>query len=85
MIKKLNVNVIVITKQNGLIANMDIKKYNNQYHNLTIKYSDAFHDRYFIIDNNEVYHCRASINHAGSRTFSINTLEDKKHVMLLKI
>lgn len=77
IIKKLNVNVIVITKQNELLTNMDIKKYNNQYHNLTIKYSNAFHDCYFIIDNNEIYHCGASINYAGTRTFSINILEDK--------
>lgn len=84
MIKKLSVNVIVITKQNGLLTNMDIKKYNNQYHNLTIKYSDTFHDRYFIIDNNEIYHCGASINHAGTRTFSINILEDKEVCDALK-
>lgn len=84
IIKKLNVNVIVITKQNGLLTNMDIKKYNNQYHNLTIKYSNAFHDRYFIIDNNEIYHCGASINHAGARTFSINILEDKEVCDALK-
>ena len=84
MIKKLSVNVIVITKQNGLLTNMDIKKYNNQYHNLTIKYSDTFHDRYFIIDNDEIYHCGASINHAGARTFSINILEDKEVCEALK-
>lgn len=84
IIKKLNVNVIVITKQNGLLTNMDIKKYNNQYHNLTIKYSNSFHDRYFIIDNNEIYHCGASINHAGARTFSINILEDKEVCDALK-
>lgn len=84
IIKKLSVNVIVITKQNGLLTNMDIKKYNNQYHNLTIKYSDSFHDRYFIIDNNEIYHCGASINHAGTRTFCINILEDKEVCDALK-
>jgi len=84
MIKKLSVDVIIITKQNGLLTNMDIKKYNNQYHNLTIKYSDAFHDRYFIIDNNEIYHCGASINHAGTRTFCINVLEDKEVCDALK-
>lgn len=78
MIKKLSVNVIVITKPNGLLTNIDIKKYNNQYHNLTIKYNDTFHDRYFIIDNNEVYHCGASINYAGTRTFSINKLDDEE-------
>ena len=84
MIKKLNVDVIVITKQNELLTNMDIKKYNNQYHNLTIKYSNTFHDRYFIIDNNEIYHCGASINYAGARTFSINILEDKEVCDALK-
>lgn len=84
MIKKLSVDVIVITKQNGLLTNMDIKKYTNQYHNLTMKYSDAFHDRYFIIDNNKIYHCGASINHAGARTFSINILEDEEVCDALK-
>ena len=84
MIKKLSVNVIVITKQNGLLTDMDIKKYNNQYHNLTIKYNDTFHDRYFIIDNNKIYHCGTSINHAGARTFSINILEDKEVCDALK-
>lgn len=84
MIKKLNIDVIVITKQNELLTNIDIKKYNNQYHNLTIKYSNTFHDRYFIIDNNEIYHCGASINYAGTRTFSINMLEDKEVCDALK-
>ena len=84
MIKKLNVNVIVITKQNGLLTNIDIKKYNKQYHNLNVKYSYTFHDRYFIIDNNEIYHCGASINHAGARIFSINILEDKEVCDALK-
>lgn len=84
IIKKLNVDVIIITKQNGLLTNMDIRKYNNQYHNLTIQYSDTFHDRYFMIDNNEIYHCGASINHAGARTFSINILEDNEVCEALK-
>ena len=84
IIKKLNIDVIIITKQNGLLTNMDIRKYNNQYHNLTIQYSDTFHDRYFIIDNNEIYHCGASINHAGARTFSINILEDNEVCEALK-
>ena len=84
MIKKLSVNVIIITKQNESLTNIDIKKYNNQYHNLTIKFSDSFHDRYFIIDNNDIYHCGTSINHAGARTFSINMLEDKEVCDALK-
>lgn len=42
---------------------------------------------YIIIDNNIVYHCGASINHAGSRTFSINILGDNivKHDLINNI
>ena len=78
MIKKLKVKVILVTKRNGLLTNQDIERYNSQYNNLEVVNSDDYHDRYFVIDKKEVYHCGASINHAGSRTFSINKWEDKK-------
>ena len=77
MIKNLKVKVTLITKENGLLTKRDIEKYNKQYDNLKVVYKDNFHDRYFIIDKREVYHCGASINHAGSRTFSINKWKDK--------
>ena len=78
MIKKLKVKVIIITKRNSLLTNQDIERYNSQYNNLKVVYSDDYHDRYFIIDKKDVYHSGTSINHAGSRTFSINKWEDKK-------
>lgn len=77
MIKKLKVKVILVTKRNGLLKDQDIERYNCQYNNLEVVYNDDYHDRYFIIDEKDVYHCGASINHAGSRTFSINKWEDK--------
>lgn len=77
MIKNLKCNVILITKKISKISELDIEKYNKQYHNLKIIYNDTFHDRYFIIDKNIIYHSGTSINHVGSRTFSINILEDK--------
>ena len=77
MIRNLNINIILITKKNRLLKKIDIEKYNRQYNNLKIIYNDNFHDRYFILDKEEVYHCGASINHAGSRTFSINKWEYK--------
>ena len=76
MIKKIKSEVILITKENNRISYLDIEKYNTQYHNLTIYYDDTFHDRYFILDKETIYHCGASINYAGTRTFSINILED---------
>ena len=58
------------------ITKQDIEKYNKQYHNLTVKYINTFHDRYFIIDKSTVYHCGASINRIGYKTFSITLIGD---------
>ena len=76
MIRDLNVRVILITKENNRLTNLDIEKYNKEYHNLTLIRDNSFHDRYFIIDRKEVYHSGTSINYAGTKTFSINILSD---------
>ncbi len=83
IIKRLNVEVIIITKKDNLLTNQDITKYNKQYHNLKVIYNNTFHDRYFIIDEKEVYHCGASINRIGYKTFSINLISDKEVCSLL--
>ena len=87
IIKDLNVNVTLIVKTKTLLSNLDISRYNSQYNNLTIKYNDSFHDRYFILDNNKIYHCGTSINRIGSKTFSINIIEDNliKNALLTEV
>ncbi len=77
MIKNLNCKVILITSEKTKITKTDIEKYNNDYHNLKIIYDDTFHDRYFIIDNNKIYHSGNSINHIGYRKSSIDVIGDK--------
>lgn len=76
IVKRLNIEVIIITKENNLLTKQDIMKYNKQYHNLKILYTNTFHDRYFILDNNQVYHCGTSINRIGYKTFSITLISD---------
>lgn len=76
MIRNINVPVLLITKNNNLLRKIDLKKYNNQYNNLKVVYTNTFHDRYLILDKRNVYHCGASLNYAGSKTFSINKVED---------
>ena len=76
IIRRLNVDVLIITKQNNLLTKQDIERYNKQYNNLTVKYDNTFHDRYFILDDNIVYHCGASINRIGYKTFSITKIND---------
>ena len=77
IIKRLNINVTIITKQNNLLTKQDIERYNKQYNNLTVKYDNTFHDRYFILDDKIVYHCGASINRIGYKTFSITKIMKK--------
>ena len=49
-----------------------------QYNNLKVYYDNTFHDRYFILDGKEVYHCGASINRIGYKTFSITLIGDNE-------
>jgi len=83
MIRRLKVSVTLITKNNSLLSKIDIEKYNKQYNNLIVKYNNTFHDRYIILDKAIVYHCGASINYIGYKTFSINKLQDKEVIDLL--
>ena len=78
IIKRLKIKVIIITKSNNLLTKQDIIKYSKQYNNLKVIYDNTFHDRYFILDNNIVYHCGASINRIGYKTFSITLINDEE-------
>ena len=78
IIKRLGVEVTIITKKDNLLTKQDIEKYNKQYHNLKVIFNNSFHDRYFLIDNEIVYHCGTSINRIGYKTFSINLVSDKE-------
>ena len=76
IVRRLKVDVVVITKKDNLLTKQDIEKYNKQYSNLSVIYNNTFHDRYFIIDSKIVYHCGTSINRIGYKTFSINLISD---------
>ena len=78
-----NINVTIITKTPSLLSKTTIEKYNKEYHNLDIKYDNTFHDRYFMLDNSIVYHCGASINRIGYKTFSITKIGDKEVIAAL--
>ena len=84
IISNLNTNVILITKKNNLLRNIDIDKYNKQYNNLKVIYNNDFHDRFIILDNIIIYHLGSSINHIGNKIFAINNInEDEMKISLL--
>ena len=76
IICRLNVKVILITSVKTKISKLDIDKYNSTYNNMIIYYDDSFHDRYFILDRDIIYHSGNSINHIGYRKSSIDIIGD---------
>jgi hypothetical protein len=55
-------------------------KFNEQYHNLEIRLSRDFHDRFVIIDDKDFYHFGASIKNLGERSFMFSLIEEPKIV-----
>jgi len=76
--KKDKVDVTICTSSHYL-TNLDIDKFNKQYPNLNIKYSNIFHDRFIIIDDN-LYHIGASLKDLGKKCFGINRIETKEYL-----
>ena len=76
--KKDKVSVELVTSSHYL-TKLDITKFNKQYTNLSIKYSNIFHDRFIIIDDT-LYHMGASLKDLGKKCFGINKIEDKAYL-----
>ena len=83
MITNLNVKVTIVTRKFNLLKDIDIKKYNNQYHNLKVIYSDKFHDRFIILDKKVLYHSGASYKDLGNKCFAITKMEDKEYLEII--
>lgn len=78
--KNKNVEVVILTSQNCNITKLDIQKFNKQYSNLKLAYTNKFHDRFIVIDNKELYHCGASLKDLGKKCFAISRMEDMEYI-----
>ena len=78
--KNKNVKVIILTIRNNKLTKLDIQKFNKQYPILKIAYTNKFHDRFIVIDNNELYHCGASLKDLGKKCFAISKIEDIEYI-----
>lgn len=77
--KNSGVDVTIYTSsKHKILTQTDINLFNKEYPSLTVKYTNAYHDRFLIIDNNDLYHVGHSIKDAGKKGFGIIKLEDKK-------
>lgn len=75
--KKQGVKAILLTKSNSKKLELDIQKANEQYGDFEIKYFDKSHDRFLIIDSQEIYHLGASLKDLGKRWFAFSKLDER--------
>ena len=74
--KNKKVEVVILTSDKSNIEKIDIQKFNQEYPVLKVAKTNKFHDRFIVIDNNEMYHLGASIKDLGKKCFGINRIED---------
>ncbi len=67
----------LLTKNISKQIQLDIEKANTQYGNFELKPFDKSHDRFLIIDSNEVYHLGASLKDLGKKWFAFSKMEAK--------
>ncbi|MDP8079906.1 ORF6N domain-containing protein [Phocoenobacter skyensis] len=74
--KNQTVSVTIYTHSINTTLKLDLEKYNQQYKPITIKTNKNFHDRFLIIDNNEIYLIGASLKDLGKKVFGFSLLKD---------
>ena len=80
--KQPGVTVRLVCKDRGKPTPTEIAKFNRQYKDLTVPYSDDFHDRFVLIDNVELHNLGSSINCLG-RLLTTYTTRDAKEIAKL--
>ena len=65
-----NVSATIYTQKITPQFRLDLEKHNEQYPQIDIRTYRNCHDRFLIIDNNDVYHIGASLKDLGKKMFS---------------
>ena len=66
---------IVTSKKGNDLAQSDVKRFQEQYGKLEILESAAFHDRFLIIDDKDLYLSGASLKDLGKKCFAFTRLD----------
>ena len=68
---KFKIYTATISKQ----LNLDYQKYKAQYKNIELEEFKKAHDRFLILDSNEIYHIGASLKDLGKKWFAFSKFE----------
>lgn len=69
------VTATIYTKQITPQLQLDLNRHNNQYPRIIIRTYRQAHDRFIIIDNNDVYHIGASLKDLGKKLFAFSKMD----------
>ena len=83
LIRNIDCKVILITKDSPRLSNIEIDKYNKQYDKLEVIRDNSYHDRYFILNRNDIYLLGSSINSLDEKISTIVKLYDKQVIEIL--
>ena len=81
--KKVKITVLTKTISRQLV--LDVKKYNEQYPEITLKEFHNSHDRFIIIDGKTVYHFGASLKDLGKKWFAFSKLDKEALTLMEKL
>jgi hypothetical protein len=79
------ISTIIYTKSISKQLPLDLKKHNEQYSPIAINIFKNSHDRFLIIDEQEIYHIGASLKDLGKKWFAFSKLELGAVEMLQKL
>ena len=83
--RKSEVKAIIYTKTISKTLAQDLKKHNSQYEPITISKLSESHDRFLIIDQNELYHIGASLKDLGKKWFAFSKMSNLLPELLKKL
>ena len=78
---KVKIYTHTITKQ----LKLDFQKYQTQYKNIQLKEFKKSHDRFLIIDKDEIYHLGASLKDLGKKWFAFSKFDINSLELLKKL
>jgi hypothetical protein len=75
----------IYTKQISRQLQLDLCKHNAQYPAINVHLFSASHDRFLIIDNNELYHLGASLKDLGKKWFAFSKMDSLSNDVIAKL
>lgn len=83
--KASKVKICILTKNITKNLELDVKKYSEQYHAISLFKFGLAHDRFLIIDQKEIYHIGASLKDLGKKWFAFSKFDQSSFGLMEQV